>query len=158
MSPVTGLDVIDKKNKYLALSGFESQTVKLVARSLYQLRCLYIIICTLLVTKTLAYGVRYVRLENSSSQWATWAMKDEKSRECYVVSCASRYGSLTTMRARYTLRAPYTLSSTVQFNCVKKTARKTELNVLWHSTGFPSSFVSFFCQFCVSFCACDYGG
>jgi hypothetical protein len=68
MSPVTGLDVIDKKNKYLALSGFESQTVKLVARSLYQLRCLYIIICTLLVTKTLAYGVRYVRLENSSSQ------------------------------------------------------------------------------------------
>jgi hypothetical protein len=26
----------------------------------------------------------------------------------------------------------------VQFNCVKKTARKTEPNVLWHSTGFPS--------------------
>jgi hypothetical protein len=26
----------------------------------------------------------------------------------------------------------------VQFNCVKKTAGKTELNVLWHSTGFPS--------------------
>jgi hypothetical protein len=26
----------------------------------------------------------------------------------------------------------------VQFNCVKKTARKTELLVLWHSTGFPS--------------------
>jgi hypothetical protein len=26
----------------------------------------------------------------------------------------------------------------VQFNCVKKTARKTELNALWHSTGFPS--------------------
>jgi hypothetical protein len=25
----------------------------------------------------------------------------------------------------------------VQFKCVKKTARKTELNVLWHSTGFP---------------------
>ena len=26
----------------------------------------------------------------------------------------------------------------MQFNCVKKTARKTELNVLRHSTGFPS--------------------
>jgi len=26
----------------------------------------------------------------------------------------------------------------VKFNCVKKIARKTELNVLWHSTGFPS--------------------
>jgi len=37
----------------------------------------------------------------------------------------------------------------VQFNCVKKTARETELNVLWHSTGFPSvlsvSFVSSVC-------------
>ena len=33
----------------------------------------------------------------------------------------------------------------MQFNCVKKTARKTELNVLWHSTGFfPIRFVSFF--------------
>jgi hypothetical protein len=27
----------------------------------------------------------------------------------------------------------------VQFNCVKITAQKTELNVLWHSTGFPST-------------------
>ena len=26
----------------------------------------------------------------------------------------------------------------MQFNFVKRTARKTELNVLWHSTGFPS--------------------
>ena len=26
----------------------------------------------------------------------------------------------------------------MQFNYVKKTARRTELNVLWHSTGFPS--------------------
>jgi hypothetical protein len=26
----------------------------------------------------------------------------------------------------------------VQFNCVKKTARKSEVNVFWHSTGFPS--------------------
>jgi len=33
----------------------------------------------------------------------------------------------------------------VQFNCVKKkTARKTELNVLWHSTGFPSRLPVFF--------------
>jgi hypothetical protein len=39
---------------------------------------------------------------------------------------------------------------------VKKLARKTELNVLWHSTGFPSG-LSVFCHFCVSSCACDYG-
>jgi len=45
----------------------------------------------------------------------------------------------------------------VQFNCIK-TARKTELNVLLHSTGFPSGLSVFFCQFCVSSCACDYGG
>jgi hypothetical protein len=32
----------------------------------------------------------------------------------------------------------------VQFNCVKKTARQTELNVLWHSTGFPSGLLDFF--------------
>jgi hypothetical protein len=32
----------------------------------------------------------------------------------------------------------------VQFNCIKKTARKTELNVLWHSTGFPSGLSDFF--------------
>jgi len=32
----------------------------------------------------------------------------------------------------------------VQFNCVKKTVRKTELNVLWHSTGFPSGLSFFF--------------
>jgi di/tricarboxylate transporter len=30
----------------------------------------------------------------------------------------------------------------VHFNCV--TARKTELNVLWHSTGFPSGLSVFF--------------
>jgi hypothetical protein len=41
----------------------------------------------------------------------------------------------------------------VQFNFVKKTAGKTELNVLWHSTGFPSG-LSDFCQFF----ACGYGG
>jgi hypothetical protein len=37
----------------------------------------------------------------------------------------------------------------VQFNCVKKTARKTELNVLQHRRGFPSGlsvlFLSFVC-------------
>jgi hypothetical protein len=32
----------------------------------------------------------------------------------------------------------------VQFNCVKKTARKTEMNVLWYSTGFPSGLSVFF--------------
>ena len=32
----------------------------------------------------------------------------------------------------------------MQFNCVKKTARKPELNVLWHSTGFPSGLSVFF--------------
>jgi hypothetical protein len=31
----------------------------------------------------------------------------------------------------------------VQFNC-EKTARKTELNVLWHITGFPSGLSAFF--------------
>jgi hypothetical protein len=31
------------------------------------------------------------------------------------------------------------------------------MNVLWHSTGFPSG-LSVFCQFCVPSCACDYGG
>ena len=69
MSPITGLDIQkNKRNKYIALSGFESQAVKLVGQSLYQLRCLYIIICTLSITKTLVYGVRYLRLENSSSR------------------------------------------------------------------------------------------
>jgi hypothetical protein len=33
----------------------------------------------------------------------------------------------------------------VQFNCVKqKTTQKTELNILWHSTGFASGLSSFF--------------
>ena len=32
----------------------------------------------------------------------------------------------------------------MQFNCVKKTARKTELNVLWHNTGFPSGLSGLF--------------
>jgi len=31
----------------------------------------------------------------------------------------------------------------MQFNCVKKLHEKNELNVLWHSTGFPIRFVSF---------------
>jgi hypothetical protein len=45
----------------------------------------------------------------------------------------------------------------VQFNCVKKTARKIKLNVLWLSTGFPSG-LSVFCQICVSSFACDCSG
>ena len=32
----------------------------------------------------------------------------------------------------------------MQFNCVKKIARKTELNVHWHSTGLPSGVSVFF--------------
>jgi hypothetical protein len=32
----------------------------------------------------------------------------------------------------------------VQFNCVKKTARKTEMSIIWHSTGFPSGLSDFF--------------
>ena len=32
----------------------------------------------------------------------------------------------------------------MQCNCVKKTARKTELNVHWNSTGFPSGASVFF--------------
>ena len=31
----------------------------------------------------------------------------------------------------------------MQFNRVKKTARKTELNILWHSTSFPSGLSDF---------------
>jgi hypothetical protein len=48
------------------------------------------------------------------------------------------------------LRAPYTLQGPIHstLNCAvclcKKTARKTELNVLWHSTGFPSGLSGFF--------------
>jgi len=41
----------------------------------------------------------------------------------------------------------------VQFNCVKKTARKTELNVLWHSTGFPSGLSVFLSLLRVFLCA-----
>ena len=32
----------------------------------------------------------------------------------------------------------------MQFNCVKQTTRKTELNVLWHSTVSPSGLSGFF--------------
>jgi hypothetical protein len=39
-------------------------------------------------------------------------------------------------------------SKTVQFKCIKN-AQKTELNVLWYSTGSPSGFLN---QFCVSSC------
>jgi hypothetical protein len=41
---------------------------------------------------------------------------------------------------------------------VQKIVRKTALNVLWHSTGFPSVLSGFLCQFCLSSWACDYGG
>jgi hypothetical protein len=56
------------------------------------------------------------------------------------------------------LRAPYTPSSTVQFNCVQKLHEKcTECSLAQH--GFPTRFISFFfCQFCASSWACDYGG
>ena len=37
----------------------------------------------------------------------------------------------------------------MQFNCVKKTARKTELNVLWHSTGFLSGLSVFVSSVCL---------
>jgi uncharacterized membrane protein len=38
----------------------------------------------------------------------------------------------------------------VQFNCVKKkTAQKTELNVLWHSTGLPSGLLIFVSSVCL---------
>ena len=42
----------------------------------------------------------------------------------------------------------------MQFNCVPKTARKTELNVLWHSTGFPSGLSVFFFVSSVCLLAC----
>ena len=60
----------------------------------------------------------------------------------------------TARQSTNTLRAPYTLSSTVKFNCVKKkkTARNTEL--MFFGTVQVSRQV---CQFCVSSCACDYG-
>jgi len=41
----------------------------------------------------------------------------------------------------------------VQFNYVKKkTAWKTELNVLWHSTGFPPGLSGFLSVLCVFLC------
>jgi hypothetical protein len=45
---------------------------------------------------------------------------------------------------------------TVKLCSVKKTARKTELNVLWHNTGFQSG-LSVFCLFCESSCQCECG-
>jgi hypothetical protein len=36
--------------------------------------------------------------------------------------------------------------------CKKKTARKTELNVLWHSTGFPSGFSFSSSVVCIFLC------
>jgi hypothetical protein len=40
----------------------------------------------------------------------------------------------------------------VQFNCVKKTAWKTDANVLWHSKGFPSGLSVFLSVQCVFLC------
>jgi hypothetical protein len=37
----------------------------------------------------------------------------------------------------------------MQFNCLKKLHEKTELNVLWHSTGFPSCLSLFFSSVCL---------
>ena len=37
----------------------------------------------------------------------------------------------------------------MHFNCVKKTARKTELNVLWHNTDFPSGLLVFVSSVCL---------
>jgi hypothetical protein len=37
---------------------------------------------------------------------------------------------------------------TVQFNCVKKKTRKTELTVRWESTGFLAGLSGFFGEFC----------
>jgi hypothetical protein len=35
----------------------------------------------------------------------------------------------------------------LKLNCIKRIVRKTELNVLWHSTGFPSGLSVSFGQF-----------
>jgi hypothetical protein len=61
-------------------------------------------------------------------------------------SCRPEAGFFETL-----LRAPYILGKTVQFNCVKN-VQKTELNVLWHSTGFPSSLSVFLSALCVFLC------
>jgi len=46
----------------------------------------------------------------------------------------------------------------VQFNCVKKNCTKNWTECSLAQQRFPISFVSFLGQFCVSSCACDYGG
>jgi len=50
------------------------------------------------------------------------------------------------------LKGPYTLNLTVQFNCVKKNTRKTKLNILLHSTGFPSGLSVSLSVLCVFLC------
>ena len=61
-----------------------------------------------------------------------------------------RYGERTTLytstciRHKSVCKGPHTPIVKLCSLTVQKTARKTELNVLWHSTGFPSGFVGFF--------------
>jgi hypothetical protein len=55
---------------------------------------------------------------------------------------------------RAVYRAPYTLSYSVQFNCVKILHEK--LNGMFSGTAQIShQMFQFFCQFCLSSCACD---
>jgi len=57
---------------------------------------------------------------------------------------------ISSLKMQTALRAPYTLKGPIhsKLNCAvslrKNTARKTELNILWHSTGFPSGLSVFF--------------
>ena len=47
------------------------------------------------------------------------------------------------------LKGPHNLRLNCAVYLCKKTARKTELNVLWHSTGFPSGVSIFLSVLCV---------
>jgi len=71
-------------------------------------------------------------------------------------SCVRRPSQKASMRCLLNSTWEFILKGPIhsRLNCAvylcKKIARKTELNVLWHSTGFPSGLSVFFCQFCVS--------
>ena len=54
----------------------------------------------------------------------------------------------TSLKGPIQPKGPHTL----QVKLCKKAARKTELNVLWHSTGFPSGFSVFLSVLCVFLC------
>jgi hypothetical protein len=76
-----------------------------------------------------------------------------------VLSSLNSKGPNTLQRAPYTLKGPIHSKGPhrlqvklCKFKCVKKTARKTELNVLWHSTGFPSSLSVFLSVLCAFLC------